>query len=263
MKRGRSIGVLQARTTSSRLPGKVLLPVVGQPLILRQLERIQRAETIEDLVVATSMDQSDDELAQVIERAGYQVVRGPLDDVLARFLQVIDTCEPDAVVRFTADCPLIAPSVIDLVVRRFHACDADYVSNTMIPTYPDGLDVEVVTSAALREVANASADPHEREHVTLGVYRDPERFRIENVSDPSGLDHADLRWTVDVPDDLAFVRSVYEELLPVAPAFDYPDVLNLLQRKPELRRSTADIPRNTALDGLDTGAMRHNPAEQR
>jgi spore coat polysaccharide biosynthesis protein SpsF len=143
--------------------------------------------------------------------------------------------------------------VIDRVVDRFHESGADYASNTMIPTYPDGLDVEVVKAAVLREVANLATDPAEREHVTLGVYRRPERFLIENVAGEPDL--SALRWTVDTPEDLAFVTGVYEELLPGNPGFDVTEILDYLARHPERGRTTADAARNAALQGLDTGAM--------
>lgn len=262
MKRGFTVGILQARMTSSRLPGKVLLPLVGKPMILRQLERMHRAQALDLIVVATSDDPSDDHLATTIIDAGYDVVRGPLEDVLARFIRVIDEYEPDVVVRMTADCPLISPAVTDYVVETFDAGDADYASNTMVPTFPDGLDVEVVTAQALRAVEAVSTDPHEREHVTLGVYRRPGQFRIINVSDSTGADHSGLRWTVDSAEDFAFVSQVYERLLPVNPSFEYGDVLELLRRHPELARTNADAPRNVALDGLDTGLMQHHPARR-
>lgn len=261
--RGFTVGVLQARTSSSRLPGKVLAPLVGVPMILRQLERIQRAEALDLIVVATSEDASDDELALTITDAGYDLVRGSLEDVLARFIRVIDEYQPDNVVRLTADCPLISPAVIDRVVRQFEQGQADYVSNTMVPTYPDGLDVEAMTAEALRTVSEISKDPNEREHVTLGIYRRPEKFTIVNVSDPTGADHSNLRWTVDSADDFAFVEKVYERLLPSAPTFEYDDVLRLLQDQPELVRTAVDASRNVALDGIDTGVMRHGPAGER
>ena len=263
MKRGSTIGVLQARTTSTRLPGKVLLPLSGEPMILRQLERMGRASTLDLIVVATSDDPSDDDLAETIIDAGYDVIRGSLDDVLGRFIQVVDAYEPDVVVRMTADCPLISPAVIDHVVEAFDGSDADYASNTMVPTYPDGLDVEVMTAQALRAVDAVSTDPHEREHVTLGVYRRPERFHILNVSDPTGDEHSQLRWTVDSADDFAFVEQVYARLLPKVPHFEYGDVLQLLEEHPELRRTDADAPRNAALDGLETGAMQHGSRGER
>ena len=248
-----TIAILQARMTSTRFPGKVLAPLAGSPLILRQLERLQRARTLDAIVVATSTDSSDDELVTVLEAAGYPVVRGDLNDVLARFIKVVDEFQPDVVVRLTADCPLASPAVIDKVVTAFHASGADYVSNTMSPTYPDGLDVEVVRAEVLREVARVATDPPEREHVTLGVYRRADRYRIENVA--NDVDYSALRWTVDTPEDYAFVSAVYDALYPTRPDFEFADVLALLHNNPEISRTDDAAPRNAALSGLDTGVM--------
>jgi spore coat polysaccharide biosynthesis protein SpsF len=222
---------------------------------VRQLERVQRAESLDHIVVATSDDPTDDQLAEIVHEAGYDIVRGPLNDVLSRFDQTIDQYDPDVVVRITADCPLISPQVIDLIVQEFHASQANYVSNTLMPTYPDGLDVEVMDARVLTHVANSSSDPDEREHVTLGIYRHPDQFMVENFVDPSGADHAHLRWTVDNPDDFAFVARVYDALFAQNPTFEYSDVLALLAENPEWNRTDADAKRNAALDGLDTGAM--------
>lgn len=240
--------------TSSRLPGKVLEPIFGVPMIGRQIERLRRSSSLDGIVVATSVDPSDDELVSYLDSIDVPVVRGSLDDVLARFVDVLDQFSPDVVVRLTADCPLASPAVLDRVVSCFTP-GADYVSNTLEPTWPDGVDVEVVRASALRWVAAHSDDPHEHEHVTLGVYRRPEQFRCVNVA--GDVDLSSLRWTVDNADDLAFVRAVYSELLPGKPEFDIDDVLALLQRRPELSRTSADSARNAALNGLETGAMRH------
>ena len=248
-----TIAILQARMSSSRFPGKVLAPLAGKPMVIRQLERIQRASSLDAVVVATSTDPSDDELVSVLTEEGIPVVRGSLDDVLDRFVTAMDEYRPDAVVRLTADCPLTSPAVIDKVVAHFHVSGADYASNTMTPTYPDGLDVEVVRAEVLREIAKIATDRAEREHVTLGVYRRHDQYRIENVTNAGDLSH--LRWTVDTPEDYAFVTGVYDELFPANPEFDLDDVLDYLARHPERTRSTQDAARNAALDGLDTGAM--------
>ncbi|MBK9738913.1 MAG: glycosyltransferase family protein [Actinobacteria bacterium] len=248
-----TLAIVQARMTSTRFPGKVLAPLVGQPMVLRQLERVRRATTLDGVIVATSTDPTDDELTGVVEASGVPVVRGSLDDVLDRFITAMDVFEPEVVVRLTADCPLISPFVIDQVVEAFRASNADYVSNTMTPTYPDGLDVEVVRASVLREVARSATDPPEREHVTLGVYRRHDRYRVENVIGSRDLSH--LRWTVDTPADFAFVTRVYEALLPVTADFDLEDVLAYLEQHPEFSRTDADAARNAALTGLDTGAM--------
>lgn len=247
------IGILQARMTSTRLPGKVLQPIVGTPMIGLQVERLRRSTLLDGLVVATSTDPSDDDLAAYLSTLDVPVVRGPLDDVLARFAAVIEEYRPDTVVRLTADCPLTSPAVVDRVIAEFLRSDVDYVSNTLRPTYPDGLDVEVVSASALEWAVAHLTDPPEREHVTLGIYRRPDRFRVANVEGPEDL--SGLRWTVDTPEDLAFVRAVYERLYAGAPDFEIADVLALVGSEPSLNRTTMDGERNAALRGLDTGAM--------
>ena len=248
-----TLAIVQARMTSTRFPGKVLAPLAGEPMVIRQLERIQRATTLDGIVVASSTDATDDELAQVLDANGFDVVRGDLNDVLARFITVIDQYQPQTVVRLTADCPLISPRVIDKVVRRFETDDFDYVSNTMTPTYPDGLDVEVVRASVLQEVARVTTDTHEREHVTLGVYRRQDTYRIGNVA--GDVDLSDLRWTVDTPEDYAFVQAVYGALYPGRPDFDFDEILAFLRQHPQISRTAKDAVRNAALTGLDTGAM--------
>jgi spore coat polysaccharide biosynthesis protein SpsF len=214
-----NLAILQARMTSSRLPGKVMADVLGQPMIGRQVERLRRAALIEGLVVATSVDPSDDPLAAYCVGQGIDVHRGPLDDVLGRFCGAV-AAYPQAktVIRLTADCPLADWRVIDEVIARHRDEDADYAANTpAVRTFPHGLDTEVVRASVLLEAGREAADPYEREHVTPFVYRRPERYRMAWVSREPSLSH--LRWTVDVPTDLAFVRGVYEQLYPLDPAF--------------------------------------------
>jgi spore coat polysaccharide biosynthesis protein SpsF len=244
--------IVQARMSSSRLPGKVLEPVAGAPMIVQQLARVARARLIDDIVVATSTDPGDDRLVQTVQQAGYRVHRGSLQDVLGRFLEVLDTDQPDVIVRITADCPLISPTVIDSVIAAFTDTGVDYASNTLTPTYPDGLDVEVVRATALRQLARQTLDADEHEHVTLGIYRRPEEFTLHAVT--SSPDNSNLRWTVDTPEDLAFVRWVFDRLH--STDFDYADVLALLAQHPDRTRTAADGLRNAALAGKDTGTMR-------
>lgn len=206
--------------TSTRLPGKVMAPVLGEPMIGRQVERLRRASRIDQLVVATSVDPSDDPLAAYCESLDLTVFRGPLDDVLDRFRGALALCpQAEAVVRLTADCPLADPAVVDQVIAHHHAERADYTSNTLEErTYPHGLDTEVIRPAVLIEAAERAQDPYEREHVTPYVYRRPQTYRLAGVTRRPSLAH--LRWTVDFPEDLAFVRDVYERLYPADPAFD-------------------------------------------
>lgn len=205
--------------TSSRLPGKVLAPVLGEPMIGRQVERLRRAKGIDRLVVATSIDPTDDPLAAYADSLGLTVFRGPLDDVLARYAGAAALFpEARALVRLTADCPLADPEVIDRVIAHHHATGADWTTAALgARTFPHGLDVEAIRPAALREAAERAADPYEREHVTPYIYRRPETYRLEGVSRSPSLAH--LRWTVDLPADLDFVRDVYARLYPADPAF--------------------------------------------
>lgn len=249
-----TIAIVQARMTSTRFPGKVLAPLVGEPMILRQLARLSRSTRIDGIVVATSTDPSDDVLANTVEKAGYPIHRGSLANVLDRFLGAGQQASADVIVRITADCPLLSPAVVDYVVQEFHRAKADYASNTLEPTYPDGLDVEVVRMDALRHVAEMSTDADEREHVTLGIYRRPQTFRLHSVRDTTA-DRSHLRWTVDTSADLEFVTWVYESWMPTKPAFEYPDIVQLVEKHPERSRTAADGIRNAALIGKETGAM--------
>jgi spore coat polysaccharide biosynthesis protein SpsF len=214
-----NLAVLQARMSSSRLPGKVMAPVLGEPMIGRQVERLRRARRIDQLVVATSTDASDDPLAAYCAGLELAVFRGSLDDVLERFHGVLAAHpQAKAVVRLTADCPLADPDLIDRVIGHHHEAGADYTSNTLgSRSFPHGLDTEVIRPAALAEAARNATDPYEREHVTPYIYRRPETYRLAGVARHESL--AALRWTVDFPEDLAFVRDVYARLYPFDPAF--------------------------------------------
>jgi spore coat polysaccharide biosynthesis protein SpsF len=220
------VAILQARMSSTRLPGKAMRPLLGEPMVGRQIERLLRCREIDRLVVATSDDASDDPLAAYCETTGAAMFRGALADVLDRFYRAAVAQGPaDHVVRLTADCPLADPAVIDDCIRLHVQSGADYTSNTQDRSYPDGLDVEVMTFAALEAMHAEAADPYEREHVTPFLYRHPERFRIAQLTQADKLDG--LAWTVDVADDLAFVEKVYEALYPARPDFGQADVLAL------------------------------------
>jgi spore coat polysaccharide biosynthesis protein SpsF len=239
------LGVLQARTSSSRMPSKVLEPILGQPMILRQFERLVRSRRIDALTLATSDDASDDTLAQIVREAGFSVARGSLDDVLDRFLSAASPHAPEWVVRLTGDCPLTDPLLIDRLIDETLAAGADYGSTALEPTFPDGLDAEIVRFDVLREVAAEPRTTAEREHVTLAIHRRPDRFKLHSVTGSPDL--SALRWTVDEPRDFAFVTQVYEALYPQKPAFDTRDILDLMRQRPELQRLNGDIQRNEGL----------------
>jgi spore coat polysaccharide biosynthesis protein SpsF len=218
--------ILQARASSTRLPGKVLKDLVGAPMLARQIERVLRAGRIGNLVLATSTDASDNPVAALARGLGVACHRGPLDDVLARFAGALEAFGPaDHVVRLTGDCPLIDPEVIDATIARHLATGADYTSNTLALTFPKGQDVEVMKAEHLAAAAREATTPYEREHVTPFLYRHPERFTLANLARDPPL--PDLRWTVDTQQDFEFVEQVYRALYRANPAFTSADILAL------------------------------------
>jgi spore coat polysaccharide biosynthesis protein SpsF len=227
------LAILQARLSSSRLPGKVLLPLAGAPMILRQIERVRRAKQIDGLVVATSLEASDDQLAQTLEAAGVEVFRGPLDDVLARFVGALAVHPADHVVRLTGDCPLSDPQVIDATISHHLATGADYTHNRYDPHgWPKGQDVEVVRAEALRRSAAESTSPLAREHVTWDIRNRPDLYTIARL-DPQ-VDEGEVRWTVDTPDDFTFVSEVFAALYPGDRDFGSDAVRHFVRSRPDL-----------------------------
>jgi spore coat polysaccharide biosynthesis protein SpsF len=230
-----TLAILQARLSSTRLPGKVLKDLAGQPMILRQIERTRRAKRLDRLVVATSVDASDDPLAEILQAAGVDVFRGPLDDVLARYIGALDAWPSDVVVRLTADCPLIDPQVLDDTVALLAETGADYAHcRTQDAGFPKGQDVEAMTADVLRRAAALAETREEREHVTWGVWSRPDRYKVVRLTPPQEWGH--VRWTVDRPDDFEFVTAVYEALYPANPAFTSDDVRALVASRPDLQQ---------------------------
>ncbi|MFN8533056.1 MAG: NTP transferase domain-containing protein [Dehalococcoidia bacterium] len=227
-----TLALIQARMSSSRLPGKVLADIAGEPMIVRVVDRVRQAETIDRVAVVTSDQPDDDALARLCADRGIPCFRGSLDDVLDRFYRATLAFEGETIVRITGDCPLIDPAVIDRVVRAFELGGCDYATNTLRYTYPDGLDVEVFDRAALARAHAEAVKPSEREHVTPYL-RLSGRFRTRNVEHATDLSKRGDQWCVDTADDLDFVRAVYFRLAEV-PGFGFEDVLALLEREPML-----------------------------
>ena len=201
--------VVQARMGSTRLPGKVLADLGGRSNLAFMLARLERLDSAR-VVVATSTMPGDDAVADVARDAGVDVIRGSESDVLGRFVATLDAFPSDTVVRLTADCPLTDPSLVSEAVDLFRRAGADYCSNTLVRTFPDGLDVEVVSAAALRQAAEFVVDQSEREHVTPFVYRRPERYRLVALRGQDRL--GDERWTIDTPEDIERVRQIVDAL---------------------------------------------------
>lgn len=236
------LAILQARTSSSRLPGKVLKPILGVPMLLRQIERIRRSRRIENMVLATSTDPSDDSIAKLSDENGVECFRGSLNDVLDRFYQAAKLSMPEHVVRLTGDCPLADPEIIDQVIAFYLSGNFDYASNTVPPSFPDGLDVEIFRYRCLEEAWKEARLPSQREHVTPFIHQHAKRFKLGNFA--SKWDLSSLRWTVDESLDLELVRKIYEEIYPQKPDFGTQDILSLLDRNPVLKTINTVYKRN-------------------
>jgi spore coat polysaccharide biosynthesis protein SpsF len=232
--------VVQARTGSTRLPGKVLLPLAGRPLLERQLERLRACRTPFELIVATTPATVDDAVAVVASRAGAQVYRGHPTDLLDRHVQAARRARADVVVKIPSDCPLIAPEVVDRVLDAWHergeAEALAYLGNLHPPSYPDGNDVEVMPLAALEVAWREASRPFEREHTTPFLWDQPGRFRVANVTWETALDYSKShRFTIDYPEDYALIAAVYDALCTSSrPVFSLADILALVDQNPEL-----------------------------
>jgi spore coat polysaccharide biosynthesis protein SpsF len=231
------VTIIQARMSSSRLPGKVLFPLNSEPLLFRIYERIKAAKYSGTVVVATSYDKSDDHIYHLCKSYKMEVFRGDLTDLLDRHYRAGLCYHADAIVKIPSDCPLISPSIIDKVIGFYlkNPQKYDYVSNLHPATYPDGNDVEVVGISALENAWRYARKNYEREHTTPYLWENHHKFRMGNVTWENGNDFSmSHRWTIDYQEDYDFIKNVYSELAPLSPIFEFKDILDLLDRKPEL-----------------------------
>lgn len=237
------LSIIQARTSSTRLPGKVLFPLAGKPMIVQEIQRLSHSRKIDKIVLATSTDASDDELCTVVTAAGVEVYRGDLTDVLDRYYRCAKKYGADHIVRITGDCPVIDWRLVDTVIARHIAEQNDYTH--MTERFPDGLDTEVMTFAALERAQREATLLSEREHVTLYFRKHLEIFRIGTVD--SQADYGDLRWTVDEMRDFTFIEAVYEHLFPLKNDFTMEDMISLLKEHKDLLEINRGITRNEGL----------------
>lgn len=229
------IAIIQARTGSSRLPGKVLMDIAGTTMLAQVVQRVRRARTIDQVVIATSTHASDDEIVREADRLGTGIHRGSETDVLDRYLGAARKYGASVVVRVTSDCPLLEPAVIDRVVDALRS-DVDYASNTHQRTYPRGLDVEALFRETLERIASVATSAQAREHVTAYIVEQPSQFRVRHVHDDA--DHSDLRWTVDTAEDLALVRAIYALAPDPVP---YHRLVELVRARPDLAAINAHV----------------------
>lgn len=215
--------IIQARMNSTRLPGKVMFLAAGKPLLQYQLERAAHSKLIKEIIVATTNRNEDDEIVNLCGRLAVKYFRGSEADVLDRFYQCAKQFGLKTIVRLTADNPLQEPGIVDKVISAFLESNCDYASNTLKPTYPDGLDVEVFTAEALEKAWLQAKPAYEREHVTPFLKENPVIFKLMNVEDE--IDHSGLRCTVDTLKDYILVKDIIDKLYSIKPYFTYADIL--------------------------------------
>lgn len=229
----KTVIIVQARMTSTRLPGKVLKQVLGKPLLEYQIERLQRVKLADEIVIATTINQTDNPIVDLCNRLSVSYFRGSEEDVLERYYQAATVHQADVVVRVTSDCPLIDPQVINQAIDYYLQNQSiyDYVSNGLKRTYPRGMDTEVFSFSVLQQAfMEATAQP-DREHVTPFVYRQPERYRLGDVLYSEDCSHH--RWTVDTAEDFELIQKILEAVYPNQPCFTLEDCLGLLQQHPD------------------------------
>jgi len=236
---------LQARIDSRRLPRKVLQHINGRPMIDLQIERIQKAKLIQGVVVLIPDTAENDELHTHLVKIGIPTFRGSLNNVYERFLNASKVHTSHSIIRLTADCPLVMPKLIDQMIGRFELDDIDYLSNSLIETFPDGLDIEILKSSALEALSGMNINENEKEHVTLGIYQRPDTFKIENFQNETNL--GDQRWTVDYEEDFNFITKVFNYFKGKESSFDMADVLKFIKNHPEAKNTRTSEFRNIAL----------------
>ena len=229
------IASVEARMSSSRLPGKMLMDIAGKPVVLRVLERLSQSSLVDEIVLATTDNPADNILAETARAAGFSVFRGSEDDVLKRVVDAHRALSTDIVVEICGDCPLLDPEIIDLAVETFLANECDLIATGVHQSYPQGTEVQVFRYDDLQKISDTVNDPAVREHVSLYFYENPDIYRIIHIIAPRALRAPDIRLQLDYKEDLYLVRDVYNALFPKhGNKFGVHEILEYLNTHPEV-----------------------------
>jgi spore coat polysaccharide biosynthesis protein SpsF len=230
----RIVAIIEARMTSSRLPGKVLMPLAGESVLARQIERLRRSAHIDEVVVACTTNAPDDAIAQECDRVACRYWRGSEDDVLLRVLEAAKFAKADIIVEICGDCPVIDWRHADALLEKMFANGYDYVANSLEETFPIGFDIRIFSTAVLDEVNQVSQDPYDHEHVSLYIYNHPEKYKLGNIAAEGKMRRRDLRLVIDNKEDYELASAIYDRLHSSKPDFSAEDVIDLFEREPEL-----------------------------
>lgn len=227
------VATIEARMTSSRLPGKVLMPAMGKPMLEHLIERLRSVSAIDEIVIATTINNADQAIVDFAETLDISVYRGSEEDVMARVIGAAESVNADIIVEITGDCPILDPDIVEQMIRMYHCHDASYVSNVHIRSYPDGMDVQVFSLETLKRSSAITTDKLDREHVTLHIRNNPEIFSHVHLVAPTSLHQPELGLTLDESEDYKLLSKIIEKLGPIDPLFSCMDVLELLSSNPD------------------------------
>jgi spore coat polysaccharide biosynthesis protein SpsF len=230
----KKIAIIEARMSSTRLPGKVLRPIMDRPMLALLVERLQCAEQLDGVVVATTVNPSDDPIETLTRKLGVGCFRGSEEDVLDRVLQAANAFAAEVIIEITADCPLIESAKVDEMLSSFMKMSIDFMANRLDDSYPDGLGLRIFKKELLQKIDHLTKDPVDREHVTLYIWEHPELFSIHHFNNRLNPKYWNLRLTVDNPEDFDLISKIFEELYPANRNFGLSEIIDLLERKPEL-----------------------------
>ncbi len=251
MKDGKKIvATIEARMTSTRLPGKVLLPLAGEPCLTRLIERLKRSAYVDHIVIATTTNSTDDVLEELSMKLGVGVWRGSEDNVLERVLDAAKSVQADLIVEVTGDCPLLDWRHVDHILELFSSGEYDYVANNMERTFPRGFDLQVFPVKVLDEVNQVTQEPVDQENVSIYIYQHPEKYRLLNWAAEGFMRRPDIRVTLDTPQDYELIDTIFKKLLPVNPDFSAEDVVHLLERESALLEINRDIKQKNPYGGV-------------
>ncbi len=237
------LAIIQARMGSTRLPGKVMLKLQDKTVLEHVIIRLKQAKLIDEIIVATTTNSSDDPIIEEMNRLNIKTFRGSEENVLSRYYYAAKENEADVIIRITSDCPLIDPKVIDEMINEYkeliQSDSVDYLSNTIERTYPRGLDAEIMSFKVLEETFLNAKEDFEKEHVTPYIYQNPDKFkRVDFLND---IDYSEHRWTLDTPEDLELITQIYNEIYKGEHNFYLKDIIKLFNEKPELIEINKEI----------------------
>jgi spore coat polysaccharide biosynthesis protein SpsF len=237
----KTIATIEARMTSTRLPGKVLAPCEGKPMLELMVERLRHVPQLDGIVVATTTNATDDPVEALCRRLGIGWWRGSEDDVLQRVLDAARAHKADVIIELTGDCPLIDPAIVSRVIEAYRAAPVDYCSNVLTRSWPIGMDTQIFATDVLADVARRTDDVNDHEHVSLFIYRHPEIYSLRGIEAPAAEHRPELRLTLDTPEDLQVIRAIFAALRSEDPAFPLGRMLAWLEANPAVAAINAKV----------------------